>query len=436
MVELIGADSTKLLSIRSFSARFGEKIILADINLDLKVKGVTHLFGPCGAGKSTLLRSIAGLNEQSSIYRSQGEVLYKGEELGTLDYPPLLEQKPSSLLKNIFDSIIDNVPERASLSPPQQTELVNRLLNAYGVKALCLKLGTPLTELSLCERRIVLILGLIATAPELVMLDEPTADLNKADAKLMLNFLGKISENRAVLIVQHNQQQALDMGGEALLLAGGVIHEAAATQQLLQDPQSAAGKEFVGSGTCAVPSPNTDPAFLDEAFVNKYMPVNSASNTRPEVIPFGPRGFRWIEDKRLAATQRPGLLQDLIFDLKALRKVNIGWLISLEEEVLFSEELASEYGIQIRHLPIADMQPPTREEAKTIAAEISLLLKSGERVAVHCKAGLGRTGTVLASYYVYSEGLGAQEAIQKIRCVDPRMIQSQEQEKFIFSLFK
>ncbi len=428
---MMNSSEINLLSLRDFGVNFGKRKILTGINLDVGDKGITHLLGPCGAGKSTLLRSLAGLNDSSSMYQPHGTVFYKGEALGALDRPLMMEQKPSGLLSNIFNSILTHLPERGSLSARQQIDLVDRLLRQYGLSHLVNSLSTPLTQLSLADRRSVLILGLVVTAPEMILLDEPTANMSEDDARVVLDLIRLVAELRSVLLVQHNQEYVKYLGGNAILIAGGTIQEETTAKKLLTEPASAAGQEFAGSGTCAAPSPDTDPEMLDEAFVARYKPVVRELEKQPRIIPFGPQGFRWVEREKLAATPRPGIGGDMEYDLKALARVKIDYLVSLEEVMPLQEADAAEYNISMYHLPTVDMGVPEMDETLTLNRAMHQWLKQGKRVAVHCKAGLGRTGTMLAAYYIL-KGMSAADAMQKLRLVNPRMIQSGEQEKFLF----
>jgi atypical dual specificity phosphatase len=198
----------------------------------------------------------------------------------------------------------------------------------------------------------------------------------------------------------------------------------------LTEPKSAAGKEFMVTGTCAAPDPNSDPEALDKVYIDRYQPKVSKKPKSPKRTPFGPRGFRWVIKNSLAATPRPGLLADPAFDLQALAKVGVNHLISLEEQETVPRTLASEHGIEVHHFPIQDMRAPGLAETEALTLHIGEKIRAGNCLAVHCKAGLGRTGTIIASYFVKS-GMTALEAKRKIRCIDPRMIQSQQQEDFI-----
>ena len=102
---------------------------------------------------------------------------------------------------------------------------------------------------------------------------------------------------------------------------------------------------------------------------------------------------------RLAGTPWPGVVHDMDADLKALSRCGITMLITLTERDVAQEPLAR-HGLKNLHLPIRDREPPTVAQIQMLLARMSAALRRGEVLAVHCLAGLGRTGTVLAAWLV------------------------------------
>jgi atypical dual specificity phosphatase len=133
--------------------------------------------------------------------------------------------------------------------------------------------------------------------------------------------------------------------------------------------------------------------------------------------------------------QQPGLLRDLESDLKALRQLGCRRLVTLTEDCQNQERFAH-YQIDVAHFPIPDMGVPALSEAKSICGRISSWMDAGDATVLHCKAGLGRTGTMLACTLV-RRGEHPVRAIETVRSINPYYIQSPEQLAFIsaFSRF-
>lgn len=138
-----------------------------------------------------------------------------------------------------------------------------------------------------------------------------------------------------------------------------------------------------------------------------------------------PSGFSWIDRSKLAALARPSSVEELHW----LRKQGIEVLISLTFEPprrLWAEEA----GLLVFHEPLEDMEPPTQDQLDRTVSAITKALGQNMAVAVHCGAGLGRTGSVLAAYMV-TQGLTASAAIAKIRKLRPGSIETREQEEAV-----
>lgn len=419
--------NTNILELREFGVAFGESVVLSAVTLDVPERGVLVLLGPGGTGKSTLLRTIAGFNSANPSLRTWGEARYAGAALGTADLPALVSQSARLMMASVFDNIVNNLPERRTLTPLQQRDLAARLLERAGLHGLSDRLNEPVVRLPLALQRQLAILRLAAATPRLLCVDEPTTGLTDAESARLLDYIKQEGEHRALLVVLHNQEQARQLGGHTALLAGGVIQETRATSEFFVAPRSPAAREFVRNGYCAVASPNTKPEELD-AQTAPPAPVPEAARQYVSDS-FGPRGFLWLKKGRLAGTPRPGVFLDPEYDLRALQRVGVTVLISLTQTPLDPEALVP-YGIRNLRAPIRDMEAPSVEQAQMLCAQIDGLLAADEVVAVHCRAGLGRTGTVLAAYLIW-EGASALNALESVRRVEPRWVQSQTQVEFL-----
>lgn len=419
-----------ILELKDFGVGFGEKIILTAVNLAVPVRGVFVLVGPSGTGKSTLLRTICGLNDANPTLRTWGSAEYAGSKLGEGPLPVLVAQKTRLLMANVMENIIADLPERRSLNYAQQKDVAIRLLQRCGLSELVDHLDQNVVELSLYQQRHLAIARSAAANPNLLFTDEPTTGLSDEESYKLLDYILMEAEHRAILVVLHNQQHAHRLGGQIALLAGGWIHEHADTEDFLKNPQTEVGAAFVSTGSCDVPSPMAKPEELSDEAREKYNPPPILEEAKHYVSDgFGPRNFLWLKKGRLAGTPKPGILTDVDFDMTALKRVGITTLVNLMEEA-FSRKILTQYDIKGIHFPIKDMDVPTIEETKSFCQKIEEQMAAGEVIAMHCKAGLGRTGTMLASILIW-EGMSALKALDKVRCIEPRWVQSEVQVEFL-----
>lgn len=423
----IGTAGIGIFELRRYGVGYADKVVLAEVDLSVPDRGIVVLLGPCGTGKSTLLRTIAGHNNANPSLRTWGEANFLGSPLGSGEMPALVGQSARLLMASVLENIVCNLPERNNLNQFQQRTLAVRLLAGAGVEELSHLLDEPVVRLSLAQQRHVAVIRAVAAGPRLLCLDEPTAGLADDEAARLIRHLRQEAEKRALIVSVHNQQHARELGGELVLLAGGRIQERQATGKFFEAPITGPGRDFVRGGTCAVPAPDALMEELDEAVAPPPPLPSAAMNYVSDA--FGPRGFLWLQRGRLAGTPLPGVFHDMNYDLAALRRVGVTRLITLTEQPLDDKRLEP-YGIRSSWHPVVDMAAPSLMEGIAICGEISQMIDDGQVVAVHCLAGLGRTGTMLAAYLIW-HGSQALDALEAVRRVEPRWVQSQVQVSFL-----
>jgi len=148
--------------------------------------------------------------------------------------------------------------------------------------------------------------------------------------------------------------------------------------------------------------------------------------------------FGWLLPGQLAGAGQPGggaygqggSPEQLAEDLAWLKEQGLGALVSLTEEAL-AEELVRHQGLRYLHLPIGDMQAPNLAAITAFVGFVDQALRVGIAVAVHCRAGMGRTGTMLACYLVHRE-VEPQLALAQVRGQRPGSVETWAQEMAVF----
>ncbi len=142
------------------------------------------------------------------------------------------------------------------------------------------------------------------------------------------------------------------------------------------------------------------------------------------------RNFSYVIEDALAGCALPGSWGPLIEDLREAQEAGITAIVTLTERGLIPA-LVQEAGMRYLHIPIADFTAPTLGQVEQFVRFVDEVREEDGAVLVHCFAGIGRTGTMLAAYLV-TEGRSAKEAILEVRRKRPGSIETSEQEEIVF----
>lgn len=338
------------------------------------------------------------------------------------------------MVATVYENLAGALSERSRLTLVEQRKQVGEHIERLDCEWLFEHLDCPVVDLPLEQQRVVAILRQTIRAPSLLCVDEPTVGLEKRQAGQVLELLKRWSADHCVLLASHHQAQVRDYADSVLLLASGRVQEAASAADFFSSPSSSAGREFIRSGTCLSPRPDSRPEELADD-IEPPPPLPKLAHKAMSAWA-GPNGFVWLQKGRLAGTPRPGVVNATEYDLDALQRVGVTRLLTLLEAPLDCNDLLAERGMQALHVPIDDMAAPTHDQALAICRQIDQWLVDGEVVAVHCLAGHGRTGTVLAAWRIW-RGDSALDAVEGVRRLEQRWIQSREQVEFLesFELF-
>ena len=142
-----------------------------------------------------------------------------------------------------------------------------------------------------------------------------------------------------------------------------------------------------------------------------------------------PDNFSWLIPEKLAGSAIPTSLEEIKWALNE----GVKSIVTIREEAL---EFPLPAEMKYLHVHSNDMGVPEFDDLVHAVDFIHTRITSNEPVMVHCLAGLGRTGTILACYLIKYKKMSADDAIQKVRNERPGSIQSFPQEEIIFQFAK
>jgi len=242
-----------LATVRSLSYSYpGGLEALRECSLDLEPGEVVALFGPSGSGKSTLLRALAGLVPHFHGGRFSGRV-----EVAGLDTRRLRPAELAGTVGTLFQDPEDQVVftrVRAEVvfglenlgTPPAEIE--SRALEALAAVGAAELADRPVAELSGGELQRVCLASVLALRPRLLLLDEPTSQLDPDGAAAAIELAR--SSGAAVVVSEQRPERVLDACDRVLFLDGGRIRDGALPEAWLPREAALPDAEPSGAPVC------------------------------------------------------------------------------------------------------------------------------------------------------------------------------------------
>lgn len=209
------------ISLRDVSVDIGEKRILSDINLTIPAGSRVGIVGPSGSGKSTLLRVLAGLQPHS------GEVCLDSHALSTpelLANSLLISQQPAIFGTTVADNL------RIACSDATAVDMRKALRDVHLLTEIEQRPGGLDSEVGDQgnwlsggqRRRLAIARGLLGAAP-IVLLDEPTADIDRRTEGLIKESLTRLAEGRTSIMVAHRMEALSDVDLVIVVAEGRIV---------------------------------------------------------------------------------------------------------------------------------------------------------------------------------------------------------------------
>lgn len=239
------ADREPLLDIRSLSAGYGGCTVLEDIRFQLKRGEVLALIGPNGAGKTTLIRTVSGILKPcaGSVYVGGADLsrLSPAERAGCMAVVPQAHDLPPGF--SVYQTVLlGRTPYLNWLgkTSPGDRRRVAWALRRTSLEALA---DRPITELSGGEQQRVLLARALAQETPILLLDEPTSNLDLKHQATLLNLVNELAREGglAVLMAVHDLNLAAIYADRiGLLVDGRMQAEGRPEDVLTQDILTAA----------------------------------------------------------------------------------------------------------------------------------------------------------------------------------------------------
>lgn len=236
-----------ILKVNNLEKKFGDNLVLKDINMEVEKGEVVTIIGSSGSGKSTLLRCLNLLEDPSS-----GEILYKGEKI--LE-PSFDQRKYRSYVGMVFQNFNlfanKNILENCMLgqvkvlgkSKEEARATALKYLESVGMTQY---INAKPSQISGGQQQRVAIARALCMHPDILLFDEPTSALDPETVGEVLDVMTKLAKSgMTMVVVTHEMDFAREVSDRVLFMDKGIILENASAKDIFENPKHERTKEFL-----------------------------------------------------------------------------------------------------------------------------------------------------------------------------------------------
>ena len=249
-------SSTVRIAVAELNAYFGAVHAVRHVSVDLADRSVTAIIGPSGCGKSTFLRCLNRMHETVPTARVDGRVLLDGYDIYGEGISPVAVRRqvgmvfqrptpfPTMSIRENVAAVLVIADKRPSGNATD--EIIERALKRAALwDEVRDRLKTSATGLSGGQQQRLCIARALATDPEVLLLDEPTASLDPISTQKVEELIYELRTDVTVVIVTHNLQQAARVSDQTAFFLGGELIEVAPTETMFTSPSDERTESYI-----------------------------------------------------------------------------------------------------------------------------------------------------------------------------------------------
>lgn len=242
------------IDVKELKVWFGDMQIFNGVNLEIPKNVVFAIMGPSGSGKSTILRVLNRLVELYPEAKVGGEVYIDGQDIFKMDVVELRKrvqmvfQIPNPIPNlSIFENVALGLKLNRLVKSREELHKAVReaLEKAQLWEEVKNRLKSPAGKLSGGQQQRLCIARALAFNPEIILMDEPTANLDPENTAIIEEFIIDMKKERTVVIVTHYPPQAARISDYVAFLYKGTIVESGPTKEVFTNPRHKLTERYV-----------------------------------------------------------------------------------------------------------------------------------------------------------------------------------------------